>query len=82
MIEIKFEINGKTIDPKNIKDVILKTSLGVIKDHLIKKVGSVKCPEHGSEAKIIAKGRDISNLSFMISGCCQKLVDEINRKLK
>jgi len=82
MFEIKFEINGRRIDPKNISDVLEKATLEVIEKHITKSVGSVRCPEHGSGAKIVAKGRDISNLSFTVAGCCQKLIDEVNKKLK
>lgn len=82
MFEIKFEINGRRIDPKNIGDVIEKATIEVVEKQITQSVGSVRCPEHGSGAKIIAKGRDISNLTITVSGCCQKLIDEVNKKLK
>ena len=52
-----------------------------VKNHITSKVGSVKCPDHGSEARILAKGTDLSHLTFEVSGCCSKLIDEVKRKL-
>lgn len=82
MFEIKFEINGRRVDSKTIGDVLEKATLEVVEKHITQSVGSVRCPEHGTGAKVIAKGRNISNLTFTVSGCCQKLVDEVNKKLK
>ena len=82
MFDIKFEINGRSVNPNNIGDAIEKAALELVREHITKNFGSVKCPEHHLGAKIIAKGRNADNLSFDVSGCCQKLIDEVSKKLE
>jgi len=82
MFELRFELNGKRVDPKNVGDALESAVLDHIRETITKQVGSVRCPEHHSAAKIIAKGNNLSNLSFNISGCCQKLIDAVQAKLK
>lgn len=81
MFELHFELNGRRVDPKNIGNAIEKAAFQIAKDVITKKVGSVRCSEHGSGAKIVAKGSELSNLTFNVSGCCDKLIEEIQRKL-
>ncbi|TRZ76381.1 MAG: hypothetical protein D4R93_03385 [Deltaproteobacteria bacterium] len=81
MFELTFEVNGKRVDPSHIGDVIEKAMLQKVTDHITQRVGSVTCPEHGSSARITAKGSSISDLSFTVSGCCQKLIDAVQSKL-
>lgn len=82
MFDLTFEINGRKVDSNNMKDAIEKATFKLLKENITKNVGSIKCPQHHSSAKIIAKGNNIHNVSFSISGCCQKLIDETTKKLK
>ena len=82
MIEITFEINGRQVDPRNISDALEAAVLRSIQDSLIRKVGPVRCPEHGSMPKIVCRGRSLNELSFEVSGCCQKLIDAVTAKLR
>ena len=85
MFEVKFEINGKPVDANNIgdaiEDSIKQAMLRGVKNHITEKVGSVKCPDHGSGTHVLVKGSDLSHLSFEVTGCCSKLIDEVKRKL-
>ena len=85
MFEIKFEVNGRPVDAEHfgdaVGDAIEQAILRGVKNQITSKVGSVKCPDHGSAAKILAKGSDLSHLTLEVSGCCSKLIDEVKRKL-
>lgn len=81
MIDISFEINGKKVSPRNTGDALESAVLQSIKDSITKSVGLVRCPEHGSKPSIQAKGRSLDSLTFEVSGCCSKLIDEVKRKL-
>lgn len=74
MFEIKIEVPSKN----EIERVIISN----LTKHITQKVGAIKCPEHGSYAKITAKGSSSSNLNFDVTGCCQNLIDEVKNKLK
>jgi hypothetical protein len=82
MIDIKFEINGKRVDPSRIGDALEKAVLGKVSDHILKVLSSVRCPEHGTSPKVTVKGRSLDNLSFEMAGCCQALIDAATAKLK
>jgi hypothetical protein len=82
MLDISFEINGRKVNPNNVSDVFERAILQSVRDSVNKSVGSLRCSEHGTAPKITCKGRDLSNLSFEISGCCQKLMDSVKTRLK
>ena len=81
MIDIHFEIGGRQVDPRNMHDVLEAAMLSAVQDGLRKKVGARRCPEHGQNPKLIAKGRSLDNLNFEVAGCCEKVIDEVKRKL-
>jgi hypothetical protein len=82
MIDIRFEINGKPVDPNRMGDAIEKAILGGVVENMKKKLQSVRCKTHGKAPKITVKGKTIDKLSFEVSGCCQDLIDQATAKLK
>jgi hypothetical protein len=82
MLDISFEINGRKVSPNNVGNVLERAILQSVSDSIKRNVGSLRCPEHSSAPKIVVKGRDLSNLSFEVSGCCQKLMDSVKARLK
>jgi len=82
VIEISFEINGKKVNPNNIKDALEAAFLNSVQESIRKSVGSVRCQEHGQSPKIKVKGRNLDTLSFEVVGCCEGLIEEAKRKLK
>lgn len=81
MLDIRFEIGGRSVDPKNMRDALEAAMLSAVQEGLRKKVGSCRCPEHGQSLKLVGKGRSLDNLNFEISGCCEKAIEEVRRKL-
>jgi hypothetical protein len=81
LIEISFEINGRKVQPNKIGEELTKAVLSKVAEQVKGKLVSVRCSDHGGSPKIICKGRSIENLSFEVSGCCEKLIDTVKRKL-
>lgn len=75
MFELKcdFDFNGDDLE---------KAVLKAAAESVTKTVRSMRCPTHGQGAKIIAKGRNVDNLNFQISGCCDELIEAVKAKLQ
>jgi hypothetical protein len=82
MFDVSFEINGRKVRPNSTGDALEAAIMQSVSDSIKKSVGSVRCPEHGTAPKIVGKGRSLNNLSFEVSGCCQKLIDSVKARLK
>lgn len=82
MIDISFKINGRKVNPRNMKDALESAVLGEVQDSIKKSVGSIRCKEHGSAPKITVNGRNLDNLSIEVNGCCDALIEQVTAKLK
>lgn len=78
---ISFEINGEQIDPDGLDDVLGKSILQTIHESMHKRIGSTRCPRHGSAPSIVIRGDSLSDLSWQAPRCCQQLRDAVNAKL-
>ncbi len=81
MIEVKFEINGRKVDPRNMKNTLMGAVMDAAAQEIRRKIGSCRCPVHGKSPSVVAKGRDTSKLSFEVNGCCDKLIEDVKRRL-
>ncbi len=81
MFDITFKLNGRKVRPNQIGDALEKALLQKVEDDIKKKVATVRCPEHGQAAQIVASGRSIDKLRFDIKGCCEKLISDVKKKL-
>jgi hypothetical protein len=82
MLDISFKINGRTVNPRNIRADLEKAVLAEIGDSIKKSLRSVSCSTHNQQHKVVIKGRNLSNLSFEVSGCCEELIQKATSKLK
>ena len=82
MIDISVEIGGRKVNPKNMKDEIEGMIVSGIVDSVKKSVRGIRCSEHGKTPRMKIIGRNIDNLSIEVSGCCDALKDQVQRKLK
>ena len=85
MISVSFEINGRKVNPnqagKAMKDAIESTVIAQIQTTIQKKLGSLRCAEHGQSPKVVFKGRSFDRLESHISGCCEAVIEEARRRL-
>jgi hypothetical protein len=82
MFDISFEINGRKVNPNNIGDALQAAVLSGVAESVKSSIGSIRCSEHGQAPKVKIKGRNIDNLSFDVSGCCESLISKVEAKLK
>ena len=80
MINIEITLNGKPFNPDDFKDAFEKMIYNSIVNKIDTAVGAVRCPEHGSQATIKASGTSLDNLSFTVSGCCDKLISAVKER--
>lgn len=81
-MDIKFEIGGKRVDPKNIANALEQAVLKQVSEGVVKSLNSVRCAEHNQTPNVTVKGLSLDKLSFEITGCCQALIDAATAKLK
>ncbi len=81
MFDISFEVGGRKVNPKSMKDALAKAVLESATESIKKKVKSIRCHEHHSGAKIKVKGKSLDKLSMEVSGCCDVLIEKVKKKL-
>lgn len=72
MIKVDFRFSAT-----DFEKAILRAAAQV----LIRRVESMRCPEHGQHASIVVTGSSASNMDFTVSGCCEKLEEDVKSKL-
>ena len=80
MIEVSFEINGRRVQPNQIKDALERAMFESIRDDLVRRVGSIRDPETGARPKLRVKGRSLKDLSIEIDGS-PRLIEEVRKRL-
>ena len=75
MVDISFEINGKIVQPDDMTDAL------DIREKTKNSLASVCCSAHGKKPSIIVRGQTIDNLNFEVSGCCDDLINKVNKQL-
>ena len=81
MFDISFEINGRKVRPNQLANTLEQAVFKNVADSVAKSLRHVRCPVHHDRPKVKCVGRNIQNLKFEISGCCQDLIDQATRKL-
>jgi len=82
MIDISFEIDGKTVEPESMKDVLDITFMKHIRESIENSIAAIRCPKHGGKPSIIVKGKDLDTLRYEVSGCCKDFINEVYNQLK
>ena len=52
MLDISFEINGRKVNPNNMKDALESAILSQVAESVKKSVGNLRCAEHGQSPKL------------------------------
>lgn len=81
-MNISFELDGKKVDPKNMRDALEASILSSVEESLKKDLAGVRCPEHDQLPTVKVKGRNLDNLSYVVTGCCDALIEKVNQKLQ
>ena len=78
---IKLLINGREATEENLPTSIEGAILQHIKQRFEQSLQNVTCPEHNQEPQIQAEGTSMYDLKWYVSGCCQKVIDEVHKVL-
>jgi hypothetical protein len=81
VFHLSFEINGRAVDPDGLEHALGKSVLTTIRRSIHRRVGALRCPTHGSAAKLLISGNSLGNLTWEARGCCPALVALIKKKL-
>ena len=81
MIKIEFKINGRTVSPDRIGDELEKSIYNHIIESIKRKLGSVRCHEHGKYPTVTLVGKSIDKIEFQVTGCCQNMIDRTRELL-
>ncbi|MBA7469767.1 hypothetical protein ES707_05041 [subsurface metagenome] len=77
---IKFTIDGKPVDPRNIKDAMMASLLEGLREEISAKVGSIRDPETGEFPTIVIRGDSLDDLKILVEGS-PALVALVNERL-
>lgn len=80
MLNISCVINGRKVSPNNIANVLESAMLAKIIESVRNTVGSISCKEHGESPSITIEGRNLNDLNFEVSGCCETLIEEVKSR--
>ena len=81
MIDVKFEIGGRRVDPSNMNDAIEAMLLQGIADEIHKKVSGIRNPDTGERPVVLVRGNDLGSLSMEVTGS-DELVRQVAERLE
>src|SRR5437879_5242045 len=77
---IRFSIDGKPLDPRNLKDAVMAAALEGVREQIQKKVGNIRDPNTGEFPTIVIRGRNLDNLQIHVEGS-PELIALVNARL-
>jgi hypothetical protein len=80
--EIKLIVGGKEVSPENFGNAMKAQVYKHVRDSIAEKLRTIRCPEHGGAPQVTAEGSSLDNLTWKVSGCCEKLRDEALKVLR
>lgn len=86
MSDIKFKLNGYPVAPhqlgKAMGDALEKAAFQQVKQTVEDQVRRIRCPQHHSTPGVRATGSSLKHLSWSVSGCCDRVIEEAKRVLR
>lgn len=68
MIDISFEINGRRVDLRQMRNAIEGAVLQSVKEKITSKIGNIRYSKTGLSPRIKVKGSSINNLLSEVEG--------------
>ena len=62
-------------------DVLDILFLKHIREKINESIASIHCNKHGKQPSVTVKGQNIDNLNYEVSGCCEDLINKVNKRL-
>ena len=77
---IRFEINGRQVDPANVSDALMHAALENIKGQIQDKVGAIRDPNTGEFPTIVVRGDSLDNLRMNVEGS-PEIIELVKKRL-
>ena len=81
-LEVKFTINNREVIPEKLEDGLLASVLQDIEKKVRRKVGKIRCAEHGEFASVTVTGPSPKELRLHVEGCCDTLINQVSDALQ
>jgi hypothetical protein len=65
---IRFELNGRPLDPGSLKDQMVKSVMVKVGDHLHQKISAIRHPETGEFPTVLVTGTDLTDIQAHAEG--------------
>ena len=82
MVDISFEINGRAVEPEEMKDVLDVMFLEHLHHEICNHLEPLLCKKHGLKPKVRVRGPSLDDLDYEITGCCDDIINEARKKIK
>lgn len=79
-MKVKFEIDGRPVDPSKMGDAIMATVLKGLEEEVRGKIGAIRHPETGEFPVVVVRGRSFDNLTCEVTGS-PELLALVNERL-
>lgn len=80
MITIKFEVNGRKVEPGSLQDAVMAAALKKIRANLSDRLGAIRDPDTGEYPTVVVRGDNLDNLKIHVEGS-PKLLEFVNDRL-
>ena len=77
---IKFSIRGQAVDPRNLKDALMRAALENVRTQITAKIGAIRDPDTGEFPTVIVRRDSIDSLTLNAEGS-PKLVTLVKDRL-
>lgn len=80
MLEITFEINGQPVTSDSITDALERAVFSAVEEGIRSKLAGIRDPDTGEFPVVAARGRNLENLTFEVSGS-EELIALVTERL-
>lgn len=77
---ITFSIDGKSFDPRNLKDAVMASVLENVREQIRTRVGNIRDPQTGEFPTIVIRGMSLDNLQVHVEGS-PEVIALVNKRL-
>ena len=82
MFDISVDVNGHAISPIQLGSTLEAAVICSVKESIRKRVGFMRCMEHGKTARITVTGNHTEYLSFRVPGCCDTFIQQVTDRIE
>lgn len=82
MVNIKLQINGRTVSPSQLKSEIERAIYRQVENQLKSRIGTLVCKTHHKGPTILCTGKNLNQIKYEIEPCCKEFGDLIKTKIR